>query len=178
MSYGDIVLANSKKGFIAQAIKWFTGSKFSHCLITAPDCLERPMGFEAAETGVSSVPFDKNYTQNDTQGYEIWEVLISEEDKNKGINRIIDELETPYGVLQYPWFIWRRLNYLFGRDIKSQDNWVPRAIVCSILTEHYLQGCGLCWLFKDYGKGSVTPQDVRNVMVAHPELFRLKEVKE
>lgn len=173
--YGNIVLASTKGEFIPNAIKWFTGSVFSHSFVTTPDILETPMCIEACNHGVDFTRFDKGYSDNLAQGYEVWNLKIDQKIKDEAVVQILNDLELGYGFLQYPWFMWRRLCLLFGKDIKKQNNWNQDGMICSQLCVAYLKACGLGVLFMDYGNGSIAPQDLQNIMKAHPELFDLVE---
>lgn len=174
MQYGDIVLASTKTGFIPNSIKWFTQSQFSHSLVTTPDILNTPMCIEAAEGGVDFTRFDDSYANNTDQGYEVWHIKVSQEKKDIAIVKILADLETSYGFMEYPWFMWRRLNLAVGRDIKGQDNWNNKGMICSQLCVAYLTELGLDpKTFDGYGKGSISPQDLQNIFKAHPDLFEL-----
>jgi hypothetical protein len=173
--YGNIVLASTKKGFVPNAIKSFTGSVFSHSLVTMPDILGIPMCIEAAEGGVDTVRFDKNYVNDPGQGYQVWKVKTSQEVKDRAIVQLLGSLETGYGFLEYPWFMWRRLNSLLGKDIKAQDNWNTSGTICSQLCVEYLKACGLGYVLIGYGRGSIAPQDLQNIFKSHPEMFELEE---
>ena len=172
MPYGSIVLASTASGFIPNAIKFVTGSIFSHSFITTPDILSTPMCIEAAESGVDFTRFDKSYQNDPNQSYEVWNVLVDQETKDKAIVSVLNELQIPYGLLQYPWFMWRRVCVFFGKDIKSQDNWNKDGMICSQLCVFYLKACGLEKIFKDYGEGSIAPQDLQDIMKANPDLFK------
>jgi len=173
--YGNIVLASTKSGFIPNAIKWFTKSQFSHSLVTTPDTLGTPMCIEACEGGVDSCRFDKGYSNNIDQGYQVWNIKIDQATKDRAIVSIFNDLETGYGFLEYPWFMWRQLNRLFGRDIKSQNNWNTNGMICSQLCVAYLTACGLGYIFVGYGRGAIAPQDLQDIFKAHPELFEMTE---
>lgn len=174
MKYGHIVLASTKRGFIPNSIKWFTKSKFSHSFITIPSILDLPMCIEAAEGGVDTTRFDKSYINNKNQGYEVWEVKINKKEKDKAIKHVISDLEIGYGFLQYPYFILKRLLLLFGIDIKGKNNWFRKeGMICSQLCIAYLKACGLNHIMKDYGNGSIAPQDLRDIMTSNPKIFRL-----
>lgn len=177
--YGDIVLASTKSGFIANGIKWFTQSQFSHSLVMLPDMFGLPMCMEAAENGVDTVRFDKNYTNDTNEGFQVWNVKIDNAIKRDAIKSISNDLEIGYGFLQYPYFIVRRICLLFGKDIKSKNNWFRKdGMICSQLVVAYLTACGLGYIFEGYGKGSIAPQDLQNIFEAHPELFDMtKEVR-
>jgi hypothetical protein len=171
MTYGNIVLASTKSGFIPNGIKWITGSQFSHSFITTPDILGVPMCMEAAEGGVDFTRFDSGYSDNLDQGYEVWNVKIDQSVKDKALISVLSDLEMGYGFLEFPWFIWRKINLLFGRDIKGQNNWNTSGMICSQLCVSYLKACGLEYIFAEYGNGSVAPQDLQNIFKAHPEIF-------
>ena len=147
MSYGNIVLASSKTGFIQNAIKWFTKSVFSHSLVTMPDVLGISIGIEACEGGVDTVRFDKNYVNDPNQGYQVWNLKVSQDIKDKAIIQLLNELEVGYGFLSYVWFIWRRINFLVGRDVKASNNWHTSGMICSQLCVAYLNACGLNSIF-------------------------------
>ena len=173
--YGNIVLASTKSGFIPNAIKSFTGSVFSHSFVTIPDILGVPMCIEAAEGGVDTTRFDTGYADNLNEGYQVWNIKVSQEIKDRAIVSILNDLEVSYGFLSYPWFMWRKLNSLLGRDIKAQNNWSSQGMFCSQLCVEYLKACGLEYVLVGYGEGSIAPQDLQNIFKAHPEVFELEE---
>jgi hypothetical protein len=175
MNPGDIVLADTKSGFVDSCIKWFTSSTFSHSFVGMPDLLGFPMCIEAAEGGVDMTRFDTGYVNNQEEGYQVWTVNLPQDVKNVALQSIINDLETGYGILEYPWFMWRRINLLFGRDIKAQNNWNTSGMICSQLVVAYLKAAGLQSVLTGYGNGSVSPQDLQNIMQAHPEIFTLSQ---
>ena len=177
MEYGHIVLASTKSGFFPNAIKWFTKSKFSHSLVTTPDILEVPMCIEAGAAGVDFTRFDKSYIENPEQTYQVWKVKAPQQLKDEAIKLLLNELEVGYGYLEYGYFIWRRINLLFGRDIKSQNNWNTVGMICSELCVAYLKAVGLEKVLAGYGEGSIAPQDLQNIFKANPQLFELVEEK-
>jgi hypothetical protein len=177
MEYGYIVLASSKTGFFPNAIKWFTQSQFSHSLVTTPDVLGIPMCIEAAEGGVDACRFDTGYINNSDQSYEVWEINVSQEVKDKAIQSIMNDFELTYGFLQYPYFVYRRICLLFGKDVKSQNNWISQGMICSQLCVAYLKACGLSSYFVGYGQGSIAPQDLQNIFKSYPEMFKLVSTK-
>lgn len=173
MTYGDIVLANSKTNWLSQCIKWFTSSKFSHSLITMPEVLSTQMCIEACAGGVDANRFDTNYLNNTDEGIEVWAINVPQATKDAALQKMLNELETSYGFLEYPWFMWRRLNKLFGRDIRAQNNWNDGGMICSQLCCAYLAACGLQSVLAGYGKGSIAPQDLQDIFKAHPDTFTL-----
>jgi hypothetical protein len=168
--YGNIVLASTKSGFIPTAIKWMTNSEFCHSFITIPSILGVPMCIEAAEGGVDTTRFDTGYENNQNEGYEVWNIKIDQSIKDAAMVSILNDLEIGYGFLQFPWFIWRKINSIRGIDIKRQDNWDSNGMICSQLCVAYLKACGLN-VFDGYGQGSLAPQDLQDIFMSHPELF-------
>jgi hypothetical protein len=171
--YGHIVLVSAKTGFIAQAIEWFTESKFDHGLVTAPDVLGIPMCIEAVQSGVEFDRFDTNYVNDMNSGYQVWNIKIDQSIKDKALLSILNDLQISYGFLQYPFFIYERICNLFGKNIKSQNNWNTSGMICSQLCVAYLKACGLEYVLKGYGNGNIVPNDLENIFLAHPELFEM-----
>ena len=174
-TYGQIVLVNTKKGFIPSAIKWFTGSKFSHSLVIMPDMFDTRLCIEAVEGGVNMVGFDTEYSKNQNVGYEVYSINVDQKSMDKALELLIKDLEIGYGFLAYPWFIYRRIGTFFGIDMKKHDNWFHSGIICSQLCTYYLQQCGLSDLFADYGDGSVSPQDLKTIIISRPDIFKLTD---
>lgn len=176
MRYGHIVLASTKKEFIASAIRWFTQSNFSHSFVTIPKVLGMPVAIEATGKGVDTCLFDKNYKNNENEGYQIWHLNISQSIKDKAIKSVLNDLEISYGFLQYPYFIIRRICLVVGLDIKSYNNWFRKdGMICSQLCVAYLKACGLEHILKGYGEGSIAPQDLQNIFKSNPTIFKLVE---
>lgn len=178
MEYGYVCFAYSKNEWIAKAIALCTKSKWSHTFVTVPPCLGKEMVMEAASGGTEMVLFDIAYRNNADQKYEVYRVKISKESIDQSILKCIENLEMPYGYLEYPWFVWRAINSWFGRDIKNQDNWHTKYEVCSGVTNNYIVNLSLGSLFNGFGNNSVNAQDIYEIVLAHPELFELIEKKD
>jgi len=171
MNSGNLVLATTESSFISKCIRWFTQSQFSHSFVTMPDVLSFPMCIEAAGGGVDYIRFDTEYSNNQAASYQLWNIKIDQSIKDKAMQSILNDLEIGYGFFQYIYFIWRKINSLLGRDIKSQNNWFNEGMICSQLCVAYLTACGLGYIFAGYGKGSIAPADLFTIFNAHPELF-------
>ena len=91
------------------------------------------MCMEADGGGISVCSFDQHYRNDLTQQYQIFRFkLVSQATIDASIQNRIQELEVAYGYLEYPWFIWRYLNRMVGRDISGHDNWCQNGTkVCS-----------------------------------------------
>lgn len=174
MDSGNIILATSKSSFMSKCIRWFTSSQFSHSFVTMPDVLGLPMCIEADAGGVDCARLDTNYLDNTDEAFQVWTVNVSQDVKDQALKQIINDLEVSYGILEYPWFMWRRINKLFGKDIKNQNNWNTDGMICSQLCVAYLKACNL-EIFQGYGVGSIAPQDLQDIFKAHPQLFILSQ---
>jgi len=177
MEYGYVCFAYSKNEWIAKVIAWFTKSQWSHCFITVPPMLEQEMVMEASEGGVEMITFNSAYRNNPTQKYEVYKVNCSQESTDQAILTCMGQLEVGYGFKHYPWFMWRSLCKLFGKDIKSQDNWCHSGDVCSDLTRLRLESGGLKDLLAGFGKNSASAQDLYEIVKTYPEFFELIESK-
>ena len=178
MEYGYVCFSYSKNEWIAKAIAWFTNSQWSHTFITISPILGKEMVMEASSGGTQTILFDKAYRNNTNQKYEVYKLKIDQDIIDQAIIDCLDNLEMPYGYFEYPWFIWRFINKWFGKDIKSQNNWSTKNEVCAGVTDTFLVRCSLDFLFKDFGKNSITAQDIYEIVLANPHLFELIEKQE
>jgi hypothetical protein len=187
MNYGNIVLAKTKGEWIANAIEWFTRSRFSHTLVTAPPQAGYEMCIEASGKGIDELNFDTGYRNNPTQCYLLYRVNLPIEVLDAAMRECLDQLEGGYAYLAYPWFMWRTfLKAVCNIDIKHQDNWYKKQMVCSGLVrlfldskavKDYLSKFGQPSLFKDFGQGSVHVEDLFQIFQSNPKLFELIETK-
>jgi hypothetical protein len=179
MDYGHVCFAYTQGKWYDWCIAKMTGSQWSHSFLTCPPILGEEMVMEADNGGVSICSFDSHYRQDATQTYQIFRLKTDQDLKDFSIKNRIKELEVSYGFLEYPWFMWRTLNKLFGRDIKSQNNWCQNGTeVCSQLLREYIEDCIGTTIFAAYGKGSMAPQDIYNIVLMCPSLFELIEEKD
>lgn len=181
MEYGYICFAYSKNEWIAKAIAKITKSKWSHTFITIPPILGKEMVMEAGQGGIEVVMFDIAYRDNPDQIYEVYKINVDQSKIDASILKNMRDLETTYGFLEYPWFIWRGINSYFGRDIKNQDNWSQQGKVCSGLSRNFITDIDdpiLSALFIKFGKSSTNAQDIYEIVLANPELFTLIEKKD
>lgn len=176
--YGHICVANSKKELFPRLIKWVTRSQFSHSFIIAPSMLGKEMVIEAADSGVAMCSFDDHYRNDPDQGYRVYRFRADPALKDQAMITLFTELQTRYGYLELPWFAWRALNLLFGRDIRHQDNWSQDGTICSELAAQYISMSGFPQFLSGFGRGSVNAQDIFEICEAHPEVFELVEFKE
>lgn len=176
MPAGNIVLAQSKHEFIASAIMWFSNSQFSHSLVTMPELLTYPMCIEAVSGGVDMLRFDTGYQSNSNEGYQVWSVNVPEEVKTAALQSLLNDLELGYDLISWPFFIYRKICKIFGKDVKNQNNWFnTKGFICSELVVAYLKALGLDSCLVGYGIGSIVPQDLSDIFKSLPGTFKLVE---
>lgn len=176
MNYGYIGFSFSKNIWYDKIIAKVTKSKWSHSFITIPSILGREMVMESVANGVCMIPFDFAYRDNPHQDYRVYRFKIHKDNIDTSISLCMNQLETAYGWLEYPWFLWRAICAVFGKDIKAQNNWSPQGTVCSGLVRFFIENAG-CDLFREFGIDSANAQDIYEVVLTHPELFELIEEK-
>lgn len=171
MKYGHIVLARRFGNLLSSLNVAITESYFSHSFSTIAAPSGRLLSLEAEAQGVTAGPFDIDYEQDASRDYIMYEINIPDSAKDAGLDTVINKLETGYGFLQMPWFIWRYICSKFGKDIKNQNNWFNSdGTLCSQLVVEYLKAAGLD-LFGNYGQGSISPQDIYLIAKSNPEIF-------
>lgn len=177
MEYGFICFAYSKNETIAKIIAKVTSSQWSHSFITVPSILGKEVVMEAASNGIDMTLFDLSYRNNANESYEVYKFLVKPEKIDHSIVKCMKKLESSYAYLELPWFIWRALNKKLGRDIKSHNNWSTNGLVCSGLVRKFIENAGQGALLSGFGRDAVAPQDIYEIVLAHPELFQLVEKK-
>lgn len=178
MNYGYVCVSNTKKSFQSSVIRFFTQSSWSHSFITIPDLVGTPLAMEAAGSGVSICSFNKHYRDDKTQAYKVYRFRADPIAIDSALAQLLVELQTGYGYLELPWFAWRGLNKMFGRDISSQDNWSQAGRICSELVAQYITYAGYPQLLGRFGRGSINAQDIFEMVESNPEIFELIESKE
>lgn len=176
IKYGFICFAYSKNETIAKLIAWSTKSKWSHSFITLPPILGKEIALEADSQQVAITKFDLSYRDNANQSYEVYRFKVDQSIIDSAILNMLNSLEESYGYLEYLWFMWRYFNLLFGRDIKSHDNWIQQGVVCSGLVRQYIEFLGYGNLFSEFGKDAMSAEDIYKIVKNNP-LFELIESK-
>lgn len=178
MSYGYVGFSFSKDKWYDTIIAKITNSKWSHSFVTVPPILNTEMVVESVGGGVSMISFDIAYRFNKTQAYEVYKFKINEVYLDLAVLKTLDKLETSYGYLEYPWFIWRSICHYLGKNISQQNNWSQQGIVCSGLVRFFIEQAGYSALFAEFGKNSATAEDVYQVVKNNKQLFELIEEKD
>ena len=168
MLRGTVGFTRKKGNFISKAIRWFTGSKWSHTFImyqVEPEPL-------VVEAGIFEVLIDLP-AKYDTHHYvtAYFEPAgFSSEEIERGIARVRSKIEVHYGWLQLlgfiPVVIFRRL---FGLKISNPSK---GGIICSELVLLYLRALepGSKWDSMD--KNATSPEDLFVEISKHPK-FRI-----
>lgn len=178
MTYGYVGFSFSKDKWYDRVIAKITKSRWSHSFFTVPAILDQEMVMESVGGGVMMTPFKSAYKDNATQAYELYKFNTTNMQIDAGVLSMLNQLETSYGYLEYPWFIWRTVCGYFGKDIRQEDNWSKQGIVCSGLVRCFIEQSGYSELFKQFGKNSATAEDVYQIIKNNPKLFELIERKD
>jgi hypothetical protein len=182
MSNTVIQLADIKPGmvglsgggtFIQKAIKYFTGSQWSHSFTVM---LNENGVLSALETTSTQVHLDPMINKMSEPDYvQIWEVIAPEEDLHRA-NELVRKqfLGMWYGYLSYLWFMYRWLLRKMGKEPMTMWGWVSGGVTCTELT------CTGIYYISEIFKGlfvgrdinTQAPQELEAIMINNPALFR------
>jgi hypothetical protein len=183
ISPGMIFLSNNKKGFFPAAIRFFTSSKISHSGLGFFPFGNNPSVIEAGSL-VQVVPFAKHYKLDESKQYWAYQLIKvkSTNEMNQSLNKLFYQFAgVQYGYLQLIWFMYRWINEkIFRRDVRHQKNWLSDGVICSELCWHYLNNFGgeYAELVSGFNPDTIQAQDIWNLILSRPDLFRLAEKKE
>jgi hypothetical protein len=183
---GDVGVSNNmrpilKGGALAALIRWFTGSPVSHSLLVT----EPIAGVESAQEALMHVavtPFARDYREDPTQEYWLYRPRFAPPERvREALARCHEEFTgARYGFLQLLWFVWRWLAEKLGRDVRHDRNWFSEGVICSELVYWYLRYLGspeVDALLAPFSPDTIQAEDIRQILMSHPELFVLAEWK-
>jgi hypothetical protein len=185
---GQIGFSICEKSWFGKFIKFFTKSDFSHTFICYYPLQDLELIFEANEL-MMLTPFDKHYRNNVGQKYEVWEITQFSGDAITTLMTVdalkacyLEYCNVKYGYTQLLWFIWRWLAESLGikLDLKKDRKWFVKGILCSELVYLYLRTLNIPILNAEldlYCANNITPKDLREIFLRHPEIFILMEKK-
>ena len=179
---GFLAVAGQLKGndFFQTAIRTVSGDGFatspvSHAFVVGfKENGLVPSAFEAS-LKIQKVPMT-NYTSDPNQYFELWRIANVPQDQiDKAVLQLyLDYAGKDYGYLELPWFIWRKLNALVGRDIRSQANWSSVGTFCSQLAFDLMDGILFSsTIFAPYHANTCTPEDLRQLFRQYPKIFTM-----
>jgi len=171
---GAIAFTSHKTSWISKAIRWFTKSKFSHSLIIVDEVGENRYLLEAGTKEVSFDLFDKY--EKKQSSYEIWIPKgVTEEEIERALKKTQKEfVHKTYGYLQLIGFAMKIGLQKIGIQI---NNPIKLGSICSEVDWYYLKEL-MPHIFKKYDRDSVSPKDLRDIILKHPISFELIEKKE
>jgi hypothetical protein len=171
-------------GWFERQITFFTFSKWSHCFITLYPVGTEPTVLEA-DADVSVVPWSREYGTARDEAFDLWRIkdgLVDPALMAQVLQQVFHDFsEVQYGILQYPWFIWWWFNKKYlNRDISNQKNWFTKWIICSEIIYWYFTYLGDPFksLVAQYSGDTMQPQNVQDILSAHPELFEKVATKQ
>jgi hypothetical protein len=170
---GDVGFSHRKRGIYNRIVSFITGNYYSHTFIILKEFYGDVAVLEA-DLKCQVVSFKEEYINKNDDYWEIWRPV------GVGIGAKLRETERcyikyagkTYGFLQIPWFIWKRIAKAIG--VNPGKNWFPGGAICSEITCDYLPG--LSGAYKEalpFGLNEVDPDDIRDVVAARPDLFKL-----
>ncbi|CAK0741563.1 hypothetical protein CCP1ISM_130014 [Azospirillaceae bacterium] len=181
---GQIVFSTNPNSIHSKIVRFFTNSPYSHTFM-----ITRSFGeIEAAQEAgmiISVVPFDKNYRQAKEERYVIYEIdpkFVSEEQISKSLSYCFNEYNgVQYGYLSLLWFVYRWANEkLLRRNVNHEKNWLANGVICSELVYYFL--CNLGPIFEammaPFNPDTIQPEDIRQIILANPEIFKKREIKD
>jgi hypothetical protein len=173
---GDIGLSRNYKNKISFLMSFFADSQYSHSFVMTDPVL----GIESLQQAsfeVCIVPLDR-YDSSDFDRYQIWQIkdpYFDQEKAKQALAECHQEFSgNTYGYIQLLWFIWRWfIKKVFKKDISHQENWWTEGVICSELVYWYLHKLGEPFqsILASFNADTITPEDIHQVMLAHPELF-------
>jgi hypothetical protein len=175
---GLIGFSNNKSGGFL--IRFFTRSKITHNFV-----FTYPIGglaaVQEASAKVQIVPFEKNYYRNPNYSYEIYRVrapFVTQPDIDGAVRKIFkDYAGKKYGWFQLLWFPyrWFKETVLRQKEVYREKNWFTKGVICSELQFWYLKylDAEFSELLRNYDGDTVQPNDMLQIVKAHPEYFEL-----
>lgn len=177
---GDIGFAGKRKGFYPNAVRWFTASRWSHCLVVTPPVLGHLSVIEA-DLMVVMRPWEKEYVERNNDYYEIWRPKKVTESKifNACASLYRQDAGEIYGFLAISWFAVRQLFSKIGITIAG-NNWFPSGEICSETQWQYLVNLGGEYrvLFEGLGENENSPEDLYRLVISRPDLFEFVEKRD
>lgn len=153
--------------FIQRAIRFFTGSKFSHSF-TIIAVGEELSALETTETRVTITPINLKLKENNW--VQIWEVFAKKEEKLNALNRsYYNHSGKMYGYKSYLWFLYRYFARKFGKDPTRMWGWASKGITCTELTCDYLAKLFPEIFINDLN--TYSPEELRKLMLQHTDKF-------
>lgn len=172
---GDIGFAGKRQGFYPKAVRWFTSSRWSHCLVITPPVLGHLSVIEA-DLMVVMRTWEKEYVERNNDYYEIWRPIGPNESE---IFRACAELYRSdageiYGFLQIAWFAFRQGLGKLGIRVGGR-NWFPSGEICSETLWAYLARLPgeAGRLAREMGEDECSPEDLYRMVRSRPDLFEL-----
>jgi hypothetical protein len=160
--------------FIQRAIRFFTGSDFSHTFLVMAGPDAEPAALGTTATIVHFVPLEKEV--DSSQWLWVVEPIASDKAKTDAATIIYRHFSgESYGYLSYLWFLYRWAMRQFGYEPMLMWDWAEPGITCTELTARYLSLLGPEFfdLFEGRDYSAIAPEDLRQIVIRNPHLFRV-----
>jgi hypothetical protein len=181
---GMIGFSNNKIGWLPKLIRFFTNSHISHALVITEDVCGITSVQEASII-VQVVPLDKYYRNNPNCSYWIYSLTkATEEEKKEALKYCYNEYAgDKYGFLQLLWFIYRWFCVSIlkqnEKEVVKRKNWLSDGVICSEFQYGYLTHVNEYYanLLKEFNPDTIQAEDLRKIVEANPDAFKLEEYK-
>lgn len=98
-------------------IRWFQNTDYSHCALKFDVDLHR-MVYDSR--GFFNNLQNAKYFYKSYDDVKVWKIMVTEEERQKIINRIYERVGTPYGYLQIVGIAWQLIvRKLFNKRVKN-----------------------------------------------------------
>lgn len=177
---GDIGFAGKRHGFYPKAVRWFTNSRWSHCLVITPPILGHLSVIEA-DLMVVMRTWEKEYVERNNDYYEVWRPTKANESQVfkacAGLYR--SDAGEVYGFLSILWFAIRQGLSKIGIPLAGR-NWFPGGEICSETLWQYLYNLGGEYrnLVVPLGEDESSPEDLYASIRSRPDLFEFVCLRE
>lgn len=177
---GMIGLSNARHGLSADAIRYFTGSQWTHCFIVLPELnfefSEKDRFILEAKKSVRTSLLNRDYIEDHDKDVRLYALAKTPENKRSEVlSSILDDfLNGNYGMAQNFFFVWRW--FLQKLRLKTPNqNQLSNGTNCVELVWHYLDRLGNPYrgLLKNTTPNTISIFDIESFVEKNPDLFRL-----
>lgn len=166
------------QSFIQRAIRWFTGSDWSHSFMIISGPLGELSAIETTDLKVRVASMQHKMAEPDW--LQIWQILPGgDPDRERsdhlhaGLAMYLEYTDTWYGYLSYLWFMYRALMRKVGYEPRTIWRWAAGGVTCTELTCYYLDQLDrVRHVLTSRDLNTLAPAELLAIMHARPDLFK------
>lgn len=159
--------------FIQKAIRYFTGSIFSHSFITMNGPRDILCALETTSTIVKLAPLEHKLSE--PNWIEMWEILADPIDiERASIQTFAEYVGSRYGYESYLWFMYRSGVRKFGYEPLKMWDWASHGVTCTELSCYTIERINPSFhtIFEGRDYNTIAPQELSIIMHDRSDLFR------